>query len=533
MFNLLRRAKYAFTLQKRYLYKSRPAFYGTTLPPINESVLEEVSPSFVEMVDYYFKKGVIQVKPRLCDILREKKLEEDTIPVRVDGILQTIRATERLVRLYFPIRRDDGSYEIIEGYFVGHSSHRNPLKGGVRYALTVNADDVEGLAMLMTFKCATVQVPFGGAKCGIRINPKCYSRTEIEKITRRFALELMKRKCLGPALYVPAPDVSTGPREMCWIADTYVKSLGYDDVAALGVATGKPVPQGGIALRDEATGRGIYHALDFLLKQEEWMRFINLEPDWACKRFIIQGFGNVGKSCAVAVVGAAAKVVGIQEADTGIFNEKGIDIEDLLEYVDQHGSVKGYPNAQAADNVTFKDCDILVLAAIEKVITCKNANEVKAKIVCEGANGPITPAADKILQDRKILVVPDIFCSAGGVTVSYFEFLKNLNHVSFGRLHFKYETDSYIQLMQSVELSLRRCKMDCEINPTEQFRKRLCEPSERDIVDAGLKYTIERAGIETLRTASELQLCLDIRTATYCNAIEKIFRTYDNAGLAM
>ncbi|XP_049807541.1 glutamate dehydrogenase, mitochondrial-like isoform X3 [Schistocerca nitens] len=245
------------------------------------------------------------------------------------------------------------------------------------------------------------------------------------------------------------------------------------------------------------------------------------------------GFGNVGRHCALSVVAAGAKVIGIQEVDTGLYTEKGIDIEDLLEYLEEHGTIKGYPNAQAAENVAFKDCDILVLAAIEKCITCKNANEIRAKIVAEGANGPVTPAADKILQDRKILVLPDIFCSAGGVTVSYFEFLKNINHVSFGRLHFKYETDSYISLMQSVELSLRKCKIDCEINPTETFRKRLCEPSEKDIVDAGLRYTIERAGVETLRTASELQLCLDLRTAAYCNAIEKIFRTYDNAGLAM
>nr|AGC84406.1 glutamate dehydrogenase [Locusta migratoria] len=533
MFHLLRRAKYAFPLQKRFLYKSPPAFFGTTLPPINESVLEEVNPSFTEMIDYYFKKGVLQVKPRLCDILREKKLEEDAIPNRVDGILQTIRATERFLRIFFPIRRDDGTYEMIEAYCVHHSQHRLPVKGGLRYSLAISPDEVEALAMIMTFKCATVQVPFGGAKGGIRINPKCYSKLEIEKITRRYALELMKRKCLGPALYVPAPDINTGPREMSWIADTYIKSLGFDDIAALSCATGKPIDQGGINGRDGATGRGIFHALDFVIKQDEWMRFINLEPDWACKRFIIQGFGNVGKSCATSVVAAGAKVIGIQECDHALWNEKGIDIEDLLEYMDEHDTIKGYPNAQAAENVTFKECDILVLAAVEKIITCKNANEIRAKIVCEGANGPITPAADKILQDRKILVLPDIFCSAGGVTVSYFEFLKNINHVSFGRLHFKYETDSYIQLMQSVELSLRRCKIECEINPTEQFRKRLCEPSEKDIVDAGLKYTIERAGIETLRTASELQLCLDVRTAAYCNAIEKIFRTYDNAGLAM
>ncbi|XP_049830485.1 glutamate dehydrogenase, mitochondrial-like isoform X2 [Schistocerca gregaria] len=485
------------------------------------------------MIDYFFKKAVIQVRPRLCDILREKKLEEDAIPNRIDGILQTMRATERILRIYFPFRRDDGTYEMMETYTVHHSQHRLPVKGGIRFSLGVSPDEVEALAMIMTFKCATVQVPFGGGKGGIKMNPKCYTKLEIEKITRRYALELMKRKFLEPGVYVPAPDVNTGSREMSWIADTYIKSLGYSDLAALSVATGKPIDQGGINGRVEATGRGVYFALDFVLRQEEWMRFIGLEPEWPCKKVIIQGFGNVGRHCALSVVAAGAKVIGIQEVDTGLYTEKGIDIEDLLEYLEEHGTIKGYPNAQAAENVAFKDCDILVLAAIEKCITCKNANEIRAKIVAEGANGPVTPAADKILQDRKILVLPDLFCSAGGVTVSYFEFLKNINHVSFGRLHFKYETDSYISLMQSVELSLRKCKIDCEINPTESFRKRLCEPSEKDIVDAGLRYTIERAGVETLRTASELQLCLDLRTAAYCNAIEKIFRTYDNAGLAM
>ncbi|XP_047106578.1 glutamate dehydrogenase 2, mitochondrial-like [Schistocerca piceifrons] len=288
MLHLIRRTKHLFPLQKRYLYRSPLAYYGTNLSALNESVLEEVNPSFTEMIDYFFKKAVIQVRPRLCDILREKKLEEDAIPNRIDGILQTMRATERILRIYFPFRRDDGSYEMMETYTVHHSQHRLPVKGGIRFSLGVSPDEVEALAMIMTFKCATVQVPFGGGKGGIKMNPKCYTKLEIEKITRRYALELMKRKFLEPGVYVPAPDVNTGSREMSWIADTYIKSLGYSDLAALSVATGKPIDQGGINGRVEATGRGVYFALDFVLRQEEWMRFIGLEPEWPCKKVIIQ-----------------------------------------------------------------------------------------------------------------------------------------------------------------------------------------------------------------------------------------------------
>jgi glutamate dehydrogenase (NAD(P)+) len=427
----------------------------------------------------------------------------------------------------FPFRRSEGVIETINAWRVEHSHHKMPTKGGIRYAPFVDEEEVKALAALMTYKCAIVDLPFGGAKGAVQIDPKQYTQEELERITRRYTHELLKKNFIGPGIDVPAPDYGTGEREMAWVVDTY-QALNPGSLDSLAAVTGKPIPEGGVRGRREATGRGLYFALREACGVSEDMRALGLTPGLEGKRVIVQGLGNVGSHAARFCREGGALIVAIAEHDGAIASDAGLDPDAVAAHRRDRGSILDFPGAR---NITPTaaalelDCDILIPAALENVLTGDNAPRIKARIVLEGANGPTTPAAEDIFQARGVLVVPDVYANAGGVTVSYFEWLKNLSHVRFGRLEKRAQEADEARFVRALESLTGKSISDDE-------RRLLIHGSEeQDIVNSGLEETMVvayHAIREILKTTPALG---DLRAAAFRCALDKIARSYMDLGV--
>lgn len=442
------------------------------------------------------------------------------------GILEQIKACNSVLQVKFPVKVGD-TIEVIEAYRIQHSHHRTPCKGGIRFSMEVNQDEVMALAALMTYKCAIVNVPFGGGKGGIKINPKKYTTYELEKITRRYTSELVKKNFIGPGIDVPAPDYGTGAREMSWIVDTYT-SLNPNEVNVSACVTGKPVSQGGVRGRVEATGLGVFYGVREACKYEEDMQALGLAAGVEGKRIIIQGLGNVGYHAAKYFQEAGAILVGLIEYEGAIYDENGLDLQEVVAHRASSGSILNFKDAQNVPNsseVLEYPCDILIPAALESVIHKDNAERIQAKIIGEAANGPITPEADEILNKNGVLIVPDIYLNAGGVTVSYFEWLKNLSHVRYGRLEKRFDENMYAEILNIIEgmTGQKVSKMERKII--------LRGPDEIDLVHSGLEDTMIGAYQEVREIWKGTEGVSDLRTAAFICAINKVGVAYEELGI--
>ncbi len=438
-----------------------------------------------------------------------------------------IKACNSLIQVKFPVKIR-GRIEIFTGWRATHSTHRLPSKGGIRYASIVNQDEIEAMAALMTYKCAIVDVPFGGSKGGLLINPSKYDRDEMQLITRRFTLELARKGFLSPSTNVPAPDMGTGEREMAWMADTY-KHLFPNDINNNACVTGKPVQHGGIRGRKEATGRGVEYALQEFFRHREAVKKAKMSGDLYGKRIIIQGLGNVGYHAAKFLSEEdGAKIIAVVERDGMLTDDKGINIEDLHQYICSNRSVKGFPDARFTKDGKAGlelECDILIPAAMEGQITLHNAHNIKAKMIAEAANGPVTYDADRVLHKRGITVLPDVFMNAGGVIVSYFEWIRNLSHIRFGRMQHRYE-----QLHNESITSLLEKHTDFEIpESTKTFLTH--GVNEIDLVRSGLDDTMRTAFQEMYEVLLSNKKVKNYRTAAFVIAIQKIARSYLDIGI--
>ena len=470
-------------------------------------------PSFRESVDLMFNRAV-----RLMDLS--------------PGLEQKIRVCNSTYTVRFGVRLR-GKIETFTGYRSVHSEHMEPVKGGIRYALSVNQDEVEALAALMTYKCALVETPFGGSKGGLCIDPRQWDDHELEQITRRFAYELIKRDLIHPAQNVPAPDMGTGEREMAWIADQYAR-MNTTDINARACVTGKPPHAGGIQGRVEATGRGVQFALREFFRHPEDVAAARLSGGLEGKRAVVQGLGNVGYHAAKFLSEEdGVKITAIIERDGALVSDAGLDVEAVRAHLTATGGLKGFAGAQFTEDgasVLEKECDILIPAAMEGVIHQGNAPRISAPLIIEAANGPVTFGADEILRQKGTVIIPDMYANAGGVTVSYFEWVKNLSHIRFGRMQRRAEEARSRLMVEELERLSADKGLGWTLSP--DFKEKFLTGSdELALVRSGLDDTMRTAYQSMREVWHSRGDVTDLRTAAYIVSIGRVAQTYRSKGL--
>lgn len=491
-------------LIKKTPIKMRPKYFSQT---------HSGEQSFLEMVETFFKNAA-----SYTDIPQDR--------------LSLIKDSNATLKMNIPLLRDDGTYCTIPAYRCHHKQHRLPVKGGTRIAMDVNLDEVEALALLMSLKLSVVEVPFGGAKGGLRMNQSKFSRNEVERVLRRYTIEMAKYNFIGPGRDVPGPDVGTTTWHMDKMKDTYHTLYGMQDFNQLAVVTGKSIVEGGINGRPESTGLGVFYCISNILENpdnEELRQRHGIEAGIEGKRVIIQGFGAVGYNLAKFITEKGAIVTAVQEYDGCVANPKGIDVEELKTYITLNKGVKGHRDYIKQKEVITRDCDILVPAALEKALNRTNASEIKAKLIAEGGNGSTTVEADTILQNKNILIIPDILCNAGGVTCSYLEWVKNIEHKRPGRLTLKWEEKTKKVLLDAIQDEMKKVGVDVDFSKLSKDVTK--GASDLDLVYTGIENIMSIAMDQTIKTSIEKGV--NMRTAAYINAIQRIYACYENSGLTI